>query len=171
MLSHHFGSKEGLWVAIVEEVERRQLRATVEAAPRGNASFADAMRTRWRHVSDPSLWPIERLFFEVYAQALHGRSATSGFLDGVVESWLGPVTEIGEAIGLSHDDAGRSRVSGSRSRAACCSTSWRRETVTASTRRWNGGSRAPPARSTNDAGWAHPAAVVLPPLMTVLARD
>jgi AcrR family transcriptional regulator len=105
MLSHHFGSKDGLWVAIVEEVERRQLRATVEAAPLGQPSFADAMRTRWLHVSDPSLWPIERLFFEVYAQALHRRSATSGFLDGVVESWLGPVTEIGEAIGLSHEDA------------------------------------------------------------------
>ena len=25
MLSHHFGSKEGLWVAIIQQVEQRQL--------------------------------------------------------------------------------------------------------------------------------------------------
>ena len=31
------------------------------------------MRQWWRHISDPSLWPNERLFFELYGQALQGR--------------------------------------------------------------------------------------------------
>src|SRR3954462_6278284 len=66
MLIHHFGSKAGLWVAIVQEVERRQLAMAADLIPDPSASYADAMRAWWRHISDPSLWPNERLFFEVY---------------------------------------------------------------------------------------------------------
>jgi len=105
MLSHHFGSKEGLWVAIVHEVERRQLAAISELLPDPAASIEDATRAWWRHISDPSLWPNERLFFEVYGQALQGRSPANELLDGIVESWLGPLAELGEAIGLPHEEA------------------------------------------------------------------
>src|SRR6476659_3933702 len=62
MLIHHFGSREGLWVAIVREVEARQIAAVADLEPDPAASFADAMRAWWRHISDPSLWPNERLF-------------------------------------------------------------------------------------------------------------
>lgn len=105
MLSHYFGSKEGLWVAIVHEVERRQLAAIDDLAPDPSASFEETMRTWWRHISDPSLWPNERLFFEVYGQALHGRPPTSELLDGIVDSWLGPAAELGEAFGVPREDA------------------------------------------------------------------
>jgi AcrR family transcriptional regulator len=110
MLSHHFGSKDGLWLAIVQEVERRQLAAIDELAAQPGTSSADAslpelMRAWWRHISDPSLWPSERLFFEVYAQALHGRAPASQLLDNVVESWLVPATRLAEAIGVAPQDA------------------------------------------------------------------
>ena len=105
MLSHHFGSKDGLWVAIVHEIERRQLAAIGDLVPDPSLSFEDATRAWWRHVSDPSLWPLERLFFEVYGQALHGRPPTNQLLDGIVESWLGPAAELGEAMGVPHEDA------------------------------------------------------------------
>src|SRR5690606_34382706 len=80
MLSHHFGSKEGLWVAIVREVEQRSRAAMADVIAAPDASVADAMRSWWRHISDPSLWPNERLFFEVYVQALHGRPPMSDLL-------------------------------------------------------------------------------------------
>jgi AcrR family transcriptional regulator len=105
MLIHHFGSKDGLWVAIIQEVERRQLAAIDDVMPDPAASFADAMRAWWRHISDPSLWPNERLFFEVYGQALAGHQPATQLLDGIVESWLGPATEAGEAMGLPHETA------------------------------------------------------------------
>lgn len=105
MLSHHFGSKEGLWVAIVHEVERRQLTAVSELVPDPSASLEDAMRAWWRHISDPSLWPNERLFFEVYGQALHGRPPTSELLDGIIESWIEPAAALGEAMGVPPEDA------------------------------------------------------------------
>src|SRR4051794_15843782 len=100
MLIHHFGSKEGLWVAIVREVERRQLESVADLALADETSFADATRAWWRHISDPALWPNERLFFEVYGQALHGREPAVQLLDGVVESWLRPTTEIAVRMGM-----------------------------------------------------------------------
>jgi AcrR family transcriptional regulator len=105
MLIHHFGSKAGLWVAIVQEVERRQLEIAADLIPDASVSYADAMRAWWRHISDPSLWPNERLFFEVYGQALQGRPHTGALLDGIVDSWLGPITATGTARGMSHETA------------------------------------------------------------------
>jgi AcrR family transcriptional regulator len=105
MLIHHFGSREGLWVAIVREVERRQLEAIGDLVPDPSVSYADAMRAWWRHISDPSLWPNERLFFEVYGQALQGRPHAGELLEGIVDSWLGPITAMGEAMGMPHDTA------------------------------------------------------------------
>src|SRR5947209_8561383 len=72
MLIYHFGSKEGLLVAVVQSVEAAQreffaqlLRARPDLPP------GDGIRLMWRHFTDPQLAPHERLFFELYAQALH----------------------------------------------------------------------------------------------------
>jgi AcrR family transcriptional regulator len=105
MLIHHFGSREGLWVAIVREVESRQLAALADLPRDPSLSYADAMRSWWRHISDPALWPNERLFFEVYGQALQGHPHARELLDGIVDSWLGPATVMGEAMGMPHATA------------------------------------------------------------------
>jgi AcrR family transcriptional regulator len=105
MLSHHFGSKEGLWVAIIREVEQRNRAAINDVTADSSDSLPDALRSWWQHISDPSLWPNERLFFEVYVQALHGRPPTSELLDGIVDSWLDPAAETAEAMGVPHEQA------------------------------------------------------------------
>jgi AcrR family transcriptional regulator len=105
MLIHHFGSKEGLWVAIVDEVERRQRTILGDLVPAAGVPVADAMRAWWRHISDPSLWPNERLFFELYGQAIQGRPHTVEMLDGIVDDWLEPAAEINMAYGLSREEA------------------------------------------------------------------
>jgi len=105
MLIHHFGSKEGLWVAIVHEVERRQRAVLAELVPSAGVPVAEAMRAWWRHISDPSLWPNERLFFELYGQAIQGRPHTVAMLDGIIDSWLAHAAEINMALGLSREEA------------------------------------------------------------------
>jgi AcrR family transcriptional regulator len=105
MLIHHFGSKQGLWVAIVREVERRQLAAVADVMPDPSLSFADATRAWWRHISDPSLWPNERLFFEVSGQALQGHAPATELLDNIVSSWVEPAAAIAESYGLTRADA------------------------------------------------------------------
>jgi NAD(P)H-dependent FMN reductase len=100
MLIYHFGSKQGLLVAIVRAVEEQQRRtmAALDADP--SLSPADIARRMWQQLADPSLWPNERLFFETYAQALQARAHTVDFLDDVVESWLGPIAEMRRAQGV-----------------------------------------------------------------------
>lgn len=105
MLSHHFGSKDGLWLAIVQEVERRQLAAFGDLAPDPAMSPQDLMRTWWRHISDPSLWANERLFFEVYAQAMHDRPPANELLPGVIEPWIEPAAKLAEASGVPAETA------------------------------------------------------------------
>jgi AcrR family transcriptional regulator len=86
MLIYHFGSREGLLVAVTQAVEEQQRAALLESG----TTPQDA-RLFWERLSDPQLWPQERLFFELYAYALRGRPGTEGFLDGIVESWVTPI--------------------------------------------------------------------------------
>jgi AcrR family transcriptional regulator len=105
MLIHHFGSKEGLWVEIVRTVEARQRALLADIEPQAAGTASQAMWTWWKHISDPSLWPNERLFFELYGQALQGRPHAVGLLDGVVEDWLEPLTELTVRSGVARPAA------------------------------------------------------------------
>ena len=89
MLLYHFGSREGLLVAVTRAVEEQQRAALLES---GIVTAEDARRS-WERLSDPRLWPQERLFFELYAYALRGRPGTEGFLDGIVESWVASIAD------------------------------------------------------------------------------
>lgn len=100
MLIHHFGSKEGLWVEVVRAVEERQREVLAGILPDPEAPFGEAMRMWWSHISDPSLWANERLFFEIYGQALQGRPHTAAMLDGIVDDWVEPVAELSIARGI-----------------------------------------------------------------------
>jgi AcrR family transcriptional regulator len=107
MLIYHFGSKEGLLIEVARTIEERQrvAFADLEAELATDPALGPAELTRrfWRRVADPSLWPAERLFFELYGQALQGREGTTPFLDGIVESWLGPLTEVTMRLGSPPD--------------------------------------------------------------------
>jgi AcrR family transcriptional regulator len=105
MLIHHFGSREGLWVEVIRAVEERQREALADVVPDPAAGVGAALRLWWRHVSDPSLWPNERLFFELYGQALQGRPGTAELLDGIVDAWLEPGAEGLVAFGMAPEDA------------------------------------------------------------------
>jgi AcrR family transcriptional regulator len=94
MLIHHFGGAEGLRVAVVREVEERQRAALTDVVPDPEMPVDEAMRVWWKHISDESLWPNERLFFELYGQALQSRPGTVELLDGIVDAWVEPAAQI-----------------------------------------------------------------------------
>jgi len=100
MLIFHFGSKDRLWIEIVHAVEQRQRERLRELMPAPGQPTREALWTWWKHISDPSLWPNERLFFELYGQALQGRAHAAGFLDGIVEDWVEPVARASIAQGV-----------------------------------------------------------------------
>ncbi|MER7008583.1 TetR/AcrR family transcriptional regulator [Dactylosporangium sp. NPDC000555] len=94
MLIYHFGSKEGLLVEVVHAVEERQRAALAELEATTGGTVADIAREFARRLTDPALRPNERLFFEMYGQALQGRPGTAALLDSAITPWLEPAQEM-----------------------------------------------------------------------------
>jgi AcrR family transcriptional regulator len=105
MLVYHFGSKEGLLVAVVRAVEEQQRRFLANLGTGTARSPVERGRELWERLADPAMWPYETLFFEVYSQALRGRPHTAEMLTGIVESWVAPVAEMMIADGVAPDAA------------------------------------------------------------------
>ena len=95
MLLYHFGSREGLVAAIVDEVEARQRAALAEAvaaaAPRTPPE--DVVLQLWQQVSSEELRPFVRLFFE--ALAFTGRRQD----DHLTASWLDESEQLSRVLG------------------------------------------------------------------------
>ena len=114
MLIHHFGSKEGLLVEVVKAVEQRQravLRELTDKADGdrnadgGSDSDSDSDRDDgglrfWDTLNNAQVAQHERLFFEVYGQALQGRAWATPLLDGIVDDWVEPMTAFFVARGV-----------------------------------------------------------------------
>lgn len=92
MLLHHFGSREELLLAIVEEVERRQ-KTVLPDLPTAPADHFAAM---WADVSRSELRQFERLFFECYARAANGERPFDRMVPGAVADWLALTDGIAE---------------------------------------------------------------------------
>ena len=105
MLIYHFGSKEGLFVAIVQEAENRQRRLLASSFGTESPDIVALGRHFWRQLRSPELAPLERLFFELYAQALQGREYARPILAGFPGSWLEPVLPALMAAGLTEAEA------------------------------------------------------------------
>ena len=90
MLLHHFGSRNELLLAIVEEVERRQM-ALLRDLP---AEPAESMAAMWADVRRPELRPFERLFFECYARGAQGEEPYARIVPAAVDAWLADVDAL-----------------------------------------------------------------------------
>jgi AcrR family transcriptional regulator len=106
MLSYHFGTREQLLVAIVERVEATQ-RAALADLVTLDADVTEVGRQFWRRISDPSLAPATRLFFEIYSHAIYRRPWTDAFRATVVSAWAEPLAEVLEQRGLDPAEARR----------------------------------------------------------------
>ena len=170
-----------LLAAVTQAVQEQQRAALLEPG----ATLPDSRRS-WRRLSDPSLWPQERLFFELYASAQRGRPGTEGFLDGIVESWVAPVAAALVTAGADERTAradARLGVAAARGLLLAPSPP---ETVPESTRRMSGSSstcrprrprerQTPAATALEDARPRQPgirsrAPAVVPPAPRVASR-
>lgn len=105
MLIYHFGSKDGLLAAISAAVEQQQRDALARLSDDPSVTPVEAASRMWERFADPAVWPLERLFFDLYAQALHGSEALAGFLDAALEPWFAPIVEAQTASGMPAEAA------------------------------------------------------------------
>lgn len=105
MLVYHFGSKEGLLTEVVRRSEAEQRALTTQLMADTSTPPIEQARCVWSQLADKQMWPRERLFFEVYGQALQGRPHTRALLDEIVDAWLEPLVAINQRNGMSCEDA------------------------------------------------------------------
>jgi AcrR family transcriptional regulator len=89
MLIHHFGSRDELLIAVVEEVERRQALALDDLPDDPVAAFL----AMWSDLIRPELRPFERLFFECYARGCQGEAPFDRLVPAAVHGWLSAVDD------------------------------------------------------------------------------
>ncbi len=104
MLLYHFGSRDGLLVAVGKAVEARtksqlaKLRAAM-VAPGSAEATDEAIRQTWALVSDPALGDFERLFFALYGRGLQGDEAMRPMMN--IEDWI--EFRVPEAVAVGID--------------------------------------------------------------------
>ena len=103
MLNYHFGSREGLLSAVVEEVERRQAERLQDLSLSGSPDRV--IMAMHRQLASADLDPLERLFFELYGRALQGDQAARHLVDPGVQNWLDALTELYHGFGFSRGEA------------------------------------------------------------------
>jgi AcrR family transcriptional regulator len=101
MLLHHFASRDELLLAIVDEVERRQM-VILAGLPTDPAEGFAAM---WANLSRPELRAFERLFFECYSRGAQGEEPFARMVPGAVDAWLAEVEKVEAAGGGVSDPA------------------------------------------------------------------
>ncbi len=101
MLIYHFGSRDGLLAAVVGRVEEQQ-RAVLATLP---GDVTDVSRLFWQRLTDPALAPAERLFFEIYARALHDTEWSQSFREAVIDAWERPLVALYRRLGARGSQA------------------------------------------------------------------
>jgi AcrR family transcriptional regulator len=87
LLIYHFGSRDGLITAVMEEAHRRVQTSFGKLMRRPGSK--DILRNFWDWTTDPRNSPYLRLMFEVQVLALQNPTAYSRYLQGTSSSWLG----------------------------------------------------------------------------------
>ncbi len=105
-LLYHFGSKEALVVAVLEEANRRQARLLEAWYERSAEHDARTLLLRaWQWLTAPRHDRLLRLLFETYGIALQDRKRHASFLRAASSEWIAPFAAALRARGFSAERA------------------------------------------------------------------
>jgi AcrR family transcriptional regulator len=92
LLIYHFGSRDGLIGAVMDEAHRRVQKSFGELMR--DADNRAVLRNFWDWTTDPRNSPFLRLMFEVQMLALQNPAAYSRYLEGTSSSWLSLIEAV-----------------------------------------------------------------------------
>ena len=105
MLLYHFESREGLLVAVVEEMDRRnsELLKSLTAGAQGK-DLRDLAWSFWKHAADNAT-TFGPLYFELSSHAMLGLAHTEALKERNLDLWHKTLTELWVAFGLDRRTA------------------------------------------------------------------
>ena len=92
LLIYHFGSKDGLITAVMEEARLHAQQSF--SALMINAGRERGLKTFWTWATHPSNSRVVRLLFEVQMLALQNPAAYARYLEGTTSSWLSVIEAV-----------------------------------------------------------------------------
>ncbi|KJK25515.1 TetR family transcriptional regulator [Burkholderiaceae bacterium 16] len=105
MLIYYFGSGDQFWEAVLRRIRHAELDARASLAV-SETDPARALEVAWARYSADNYLPIIQLLFEIYGRAIRDRERFHVFLDDVIGSWTGALTErFHKQLGLSTSEA------------------------------------------------------------------
>jgi len=105
MLHYHFGSKDGLLLAVVRQVEATAQQRLADLSEDVAGDTEGLIRRMWSSLADPALADFERLFFALYGRALQGDDSIRPLLDDDVTHWLDANEALSVPLGVPADAA------------------------------------------------------------------
>ncbi len=105
MLLYHFGSKDGLLLEVVREVEARTQARLAAQAEEAVGESDVLIRRMWAYLADPALGDFERLFFALYGRALQGDESIRPLLTDDIARWLDANVALSAPLGVPPDVA------------------------------------------------------------------
>jgi AcrR family transcriptional regulator len=107
MLLYHFGSKDELVVAVIEETRKRHAELLEAWYERSAEHDARTLLLRaWQWLTAPRHDRLLRLLFESYGLALQDRRRHAAFLRSAVDDWIAPFARTLERQGFTPERAG-----------------------------------------------------------------
>ncbi len=107
MLLYHFGSKEDLVIAVIEETRRRHAQLLEAWYERSAEHDARTLLLRaWQWLTAPRHDRLLRLLFETSGLALQDRRRHATFLRSAVNDWIAPFARTLEREGFTRERAG-----------------------------------------------------------------
>lgn len=103
MLLYHFGSREGLLGAVVEEVERGERAVLEELLTAGHDPYAASLAF-WDHVADAAQ-TFAPLFFELSGQAMQGKPWAESLRQWLSVGWVEVLADLFRRAGHHPQDA------------------------------------------------------------------
>lgn len=89
LLVYHFGSKDGLIAAVMDEVRARMQKSFAASAVHSAKAVRNGvMQSFWAWITHPANVPYMRLLFEVQILALQNPGVYARYLEGTSSSWL-----------------------------------------------------------------------------------
>ncbi|MDQ8044615.1 MAG: TetR/AcrR family transcriptional regulator [Solirubrobacteraceae bacterium] len=103
-LIKHFGSKEGVIVAVMGRLRTQALPVSMRDALPDRVDGAAVMAAYWEAWKRPDYRSGVRLSFEIYGLALHQPERYEDFIDGMYGAWFDTVGAIIAAAGCPADE-------------------------------------------------------------------